>query len=337
MSRVARFAWGVLVANVGVILWGAYVRATGSGAGCGGHWPTCNGVVIPRSPSVSTLIELSHRASSGLAFFAVMALGVVVLWKTDRGARARVPAVASMVLMGCEVLIGAAIVVLGHVALDPSVAHGVFTELHAGNTFLLLGALTLTAHHLTVARAAPSFDAAPVSPFRGVQLFRAREGGAPVVLLGTALLGIALTVGSGAIAALGDTLFPARSLYDGFVQDLTPGAHLFLHLRTLHPVLALAAFVLLLQASFSLRARRDVPSSAQKLAGWVIVGVTAQAAIGVLNLWLLVPIPMQMVHLAGADVLFILFVRMAAYALGGPSDARVATPSVPVSWAEGSM
>ena len=74
MSRFARYGWGVLAFNLLVILWGAYVRASGSGAGCGAHWPLCNGEVIPRAPSVATLIEYSHRLTSGLALLGVLAL-----------------------------------------------------------------------------------------------------------------------------------------------------------------------------------------------------------------------------------------------------------------------
>ena len=65
MSRFSRYAWGVLGANLLVILWGAWVRITGSGAGCGEHWPDCNGQVVPRDPGVETLIEFTHRATSG--------------------------------------------------------------------------------------------------------------------------------------------------------------------------------------------------------------------------------------------------------------------------------
>ena len=77
LSRLATFAWAVLAYNIGVILWGAYVRATGSGAGCGDHWPLCNGVVIPRDPSIATLIEYSHRITSGFALIAVVVLLLV--------------------------------------------------------------------------------------------------------------------------------------------------------------------------------------------------------------------------------------------------------------------
>src|SRR5579884_1098197 len=76
----ARFAWGVLAFNLGVILWGAYVRATGSGAGCGNHWPLCDGEVIPRSPQSQMLIEFTHRVTSGLALLLVVGL-VVWTWR----------------------------------------------------------------------------------------------------------------------------------------------------------------------------------------------------------------------------------------------------------------
>ena len=74
MARLARFAWTVLVYNLAVIAWGAYVRATGSGAGCGNHWPLCNGQVVPRADTIQLMIEFSHRLTSGLALVSVVAL-----------------------------------------------------------------------------------------------------------------------------------------------------------------------------------------------------------------------------------------------------------------------
>src|ERR1017187_216536 len=75
-ARFARFAWGVLAYNVAVILWGALVRATGSGAGCGGHWPLCNGQVLPSISQIGTVIELTHRVMSGVALILVAAMFV---------------------------------------------------------------------------------------------------------------------------------------------------------------------------------------------------------------------------------------------------------------------
>jgi len=315
MARHARFAWGVLLGNVAVILWGGFVRATGSGAGCGGHWPTCNGDIVPRAPSVATLIELSHRVTSGLAFFAVLALIVATFRATPRRHPARAAATAAGALMLGEVLIGALIVLLGRVALDPSLLHGVFTELHAGNTFLLLGALTLTAHHLG--------GGAPVR-------LGGRSGvGLPVA---QAFAGLALTIGSGAIAALGDTLFPARSLREGFVADVSSGAHLFLHVRTLHPVFAIVAFVLVLGACLAIRAQPGATRATRRGATAVLVATTFQMALGLVNLWLLVPIATQLLHLASADAVFILLTLTSAHALGERAEGGPAAeaPALPV-------
>src|ERR1700732_3618630 len=77
MRGVTRFAWAVVWYNVLVILWGALVRATGSGAGCGNHWPLCSGEVVPQTPALATLIEFTHRATSGID---VVLVAVLVVW-----------------------------------------------------------------------------------------------------------------------------------------------------------------------------------------------------------------------------------------------------------------
>jgi len=82
-----RFAWGVLVYFIAVILWGTLVRATGSGAGCGNHWPLCNGTVMQHSARVDTIIEFTHRMTSGISFFAVVGLLAWTFAGTVRGHR----------------------------------------------------------------------------------------------------------------------------------------------------------------------------------------------------------------------------------------------------------
>src|ERR1700743_2288465 len=93
------FAWFAVFYNVAVILWGALVRATGSGAGCGNHWPLCNGQVIPLSPRVDTIIEFTHRCMTGGSTFLVVGLLVWTFRGTVRGYAARAFAVASMLLL----------------------------------------------------------------------------------------------------------------------------------------------------------------------------------------------------------------------------------------------
>src|SRR5271169_3222577 len=93
------FAWGVVGYNILVVLWGAFVRATGSGAGCGDRWPLCNGVVTPRAPRIETVIEFTHRATSGLALMGVAGLCVWAFVLFPRGHRTRLFAALSMAFL----------------------------------------------------------------------------------------------------------------------------------------------------------------------------------------------------------------------------------------------
>ena len=117
MTRLARYCWFVLVYNLAVIAWGAYVRATGSGAGCGAHWPLCNGEIMIRPESVKQAIEFSHRVSSGLALVAVVAM-VVWAWKiTKPGEPVRLGAGLSLGFMLSEAALGAGLVLFGLVVI----------------------------------------------------------------------------------------------------------------------------------------------------------------------------------------------------------------------------
>ena len=305
MVRLARSAWAVLAYNVVVILWGAIVRATGSGAGCGSHWPLCNGVVVPRSPALATVIEFSHRLTSGLALVLVVGLALWVFKACARGHPARPAAIASVVFVLGEAAVGAGLVLFELVAGNKSTARGLVMATHLVNTLLLLAALTLTAHHL---RPAPR-------P-------RARGGPAPYGALTMALAGVLLVAVSGALAALGDTLFPASSLSEAFAQDLSITAHLLVRVRVLHPFLAvvLAAGILALVN----RLWRRAPAAVGRgRAGVLAALVAAQSLGGALNVALLAPVWLQVVHLLLADLLWIALVLTAADSmvetLGAPS------------------
>src|SRR5688500_17618370 len=157
MPAAARFAWTVLAYNVAVICWGAYVRATGSGAGCGNHWPLCNGEVLPRSPGLATMIEFSHRLTSGLALIGVAALLVWTFRAAGRGAPARSAAVCSLVFILLEAAVGAGLVLFELVADNATMARAMFMVVHLINPFLLLRPLSLSASWLSDGRA-PHLD-----------------------------------------------------------------------------------------------------------------------------------------------------------------------------------
>jgi cytochrome c oxidase assembly protein subunit 15 len=302
---VARFAWGVLGYNLLVIGWGAYVRATGSGAGCGSHWPLCNGTVVPRAPRMETLVEFTHRATSGLAALSVFALAWWVFRSREKGDAARTAALVSAALIIVEALLGAGLVLFGWVENDASWGRVASLGLHLTNTFLLLGALALTASFL---------NGAPAVSWRGTARPARALAGAPLV----AILIVAVT---GAMTSLGDTLFPAESLAAGFRQDFAPTAHFLERLRVIHPALALlSALVVIVSATRIARFRADARTV--RLARVARALVLLQIVGGFANLALLAPTWMQLAHLLLADTLWIVLVLLSAQ-----GAARVVTLS----------
>lgn len=303
--RLAKFAWAVLAYNLLVIAWGAFVRASGSGAGCGRHWPLCNGEVVPQPKSIATVVEATHRATSGLALVAVVVMMVWALRTLPKGHRARRASVVSTVFIFGEALIGAGLVLFELVAHDTSMKRGLSMILHLGNTFLLLGALTITAWTLTVESSTVAAREA-VEPAPKSALMRA--------MVGLALAAVLFLGASGAIAALGDTLFPARSLREGFAQDLSPLAHVFLRLRMFHPFIALGTGALVFVSATVVRTVSTQPR-ARRLSRLVTLAFVTQFAIGLLNVSLLAPVGMQIVHLLMADATWIALVLMGWEAL----------------------
>ena len=163
-----RFAWGVLTYFIAVILWGTLVRATGAGAGCGNHWPLCNGTVLQHSASANTMIEFTHRVTSGLSFFAVVGLLAWTFAGTVRGHLARSAAVASVAFTLIEAILGALLVRLGLTAQSLSPMRPAYLALHLTNTLLLLAALTLTAHLLSRSKGFLRGTVRLVAPFGAV-------------------------------------------------------------------------------------------------------------------------------------------------------------------------
>jgi heme A synthase len=261
-----RFAWSVLIYNLAVVLWGAYVRASGSGAGCGSHWPLCNGVVVPHAPRVETIIEFVHRLTSGLSLVLV---GGLWWWSRRvfaRGQLGRRMAAWAVFLLIVEALLGAGLVLFRFVAHDASAGRAFYLSAHLVNTQLLLGVLAATAWLA---------DREAILQSKGV---------GPLL--------VSLVVGiTGAVAALGDTLYPAASLASGVSKEFAAGAPVLLRLRLIHPVVAVAAGLYLMRGG-----------------GVVLAFVLVQFGAGLLNWILLAPIWMQLVHLMIADLLWIALV-----------------------------
>ena len=299
------FAWFVVAYNTLVILWGALVRATKSGAGCGNHWPLCNGQVVPLSPRLDTIIEFTHRMMTGGATFVVVGLLIWIFRVMPKGKAARTAAVASTVLLVNEALLGALLVKLGYVTGNQSTGRVVMLSIHLSNTLLLLGALALTAVMVGTSQQT-----------KELRLRGSRAGWIVLGLVATIVVGV-----SGSLAALGDTLFPATSLRESLAQDLSATSPILLRLRGVHPVSALIAalFVFWIVA----QARRSGHEGLGKL---IVALLFIQFALGLLDVALLAPTWMQIVHLFGADLYWIALIVLSSYLLWPPhSDARQAS------------
>lgn len=307
---LALYAGFVTAFNLLVIVWGAYVRASYSGDGCGSHWPLCNGEFVPAGGVVKTLVEFSHRLSSGAALLLVVGLVVAAFRVRPRGDRVRRASVAALVFILFEALIGAALVKFRLVVRDDSAARALVMSLHLVNTFLLLGSLALAAWWATTT---------------GGARVRLRGQGKVGALFGVALAGALFVAVSGAVTALGDTLFPARTLAEGFRQDLAAASHFLLRLRTLHPAIAIivGCYAVMLASYVGNFVRTD-PRLKRFTNALTCVFIT-QVCIGILNITLLAPVWMQLTHLLVADLFWIALVLTAAAALSDAPEAHEVT------------
>lgn len=288
-SRTFVFALVALITNLIVILWGAFVRATGSGAGCGSHWPLCNGQVIPLSATFKTLVEFSHRVSSGWALITVALLVWSAFKNFPKGHLVRKGAVFSAVFILIEALIGAVLVLFSLVTTDRSNARAIVLGIHLLNTFFLVASLTAAT---LWTKKTDSHTRAPL-PFKHII----------TIALLLCIVGV-----TGGLAALGNTLFPSSTLQQGIARDFSPNSHILERIRIFHPAFAILTAFYLAIFSFSNIAALRLKNWALWPAKFLIAALAFQLILGFLNLAFLAPIALQIMHLAMADLVWILFV-----------------------------
>ncbi len=297
-----RYATVIVAYLLFVILFGAWVRISHSGAGCGSHWPTCNGVIVPVSPGIETIIEFTHRVTSGLLGPMMI---VLVAWSVRRFGRSRVTvtAVVTMVFVVLEALIGAGLVLKELVADNDSVPRAVIISLHLVNTLILTGSAILTVWW--------SQDDRKLS-------FSALGPGSWLLLAG--LLALLVTSMTGAVTALGDTLFPVNPSADAMLShvrdELSSANHFLVRLRIVHPVVAVvAAGVLYGVGAWAREYARDplTPRLARALQHAII----AQVVVGITTIGLAAPGFMQLLHLLMAQIVWMAAVLTAASAWAG--------------------
>jgi len=299
----ARYAWLTLGYNVLVILWGVFLRASKSGDGCGQHWLTCGGEVVPSAPQLKTIIEYSHRVMSGLDGFVVLALVVwaLIIWfkgRTEQNTSVLKTSLGSLFFVITEALVGAGLVLTGNTAENLTAARPFWMAGHLINTFILLAFLTLTARR---ANGGP-----PISFKNKGKILAAIVGCiAAILIVGT----------SGSVAALSSMLFPSESLTSGFHADFSPTSNMLLRLRLLHPIASILFSILVIFAAGWLRRQTNDGAFAVKWSNILSVIVLIQIAFGAATLLTLGPILMQIGHLLLADLVWISFIMLAASTL----------------------
>jgi cytochrome c oxidase assembly protein subunit 15 len=294
-TAASRFAWGVLAFMVLVVLWGAVVRATSSGAGCGANWPLCNGDFVPHHPRLATVIEFTHRSMSGICTFSVIAMIAWTFHATRPGHIARKAAVWSGVLLVTEAFLGAVLVLRHYVENNISAARTVAQAVHLTNTLLLLAAITLTAWFLRRQRIV-------IPPPQNLHSLSVLT-----------IISTLIVAATGGLAALADTLFPSTSLAAGMAQDFAASAPTLVRMRWIHPAATLIAFICVILLAERLRTR---------LGKTVLALMILQAVLGVADVLLLAPTWMQVVHLLGADIFWIAMVCLAADVLWPPQPIQ---------------
>lgn len=294
VEKFIRWSWVLVAYNLLVVAWGAFVRASFSGDGCGSHWPTCGGTIIPAFASFKQIAEFSHRISSGLVIPMAIALVYFAFRLFPKGSQVRRGAVLTLFFTLTEGAVGAGLVLYKLVAHNDSVIRTVSMCAHMANTFLLLGALTFT-----------------ILAASGVKDMRWQGQGPVGLALGVGFVSVAILGISGACSALGHMLRPTDNVIG---QALSDGSSYLVKLQLMHPFIAGSVGLYLVFVIGIVNHFR--PDEAVKQAGRWMLGIYGfQVLLGTANIWLKAPIAMQMAHLVLADALWIAFVVVAGYAL----------------------
>ncbi|MBE0697384.1 MAG: COX15/CtaA family protein [Anaerolineaceae bacterium] len=294
LSKYQKYAWFTLAYNIFVVLFGAFVRATGSGAGCGAHWPLCNGVIFPRPERIETIIEFSHRVTSGITLILILVL-VIWTWRTyTKGSLVRKTSAFALFFTITEALVGAGLVLYKLVAYNDSAVRSFSVTVHLVNTFLLIAFLALTAWFAT--------DKSPrILKIQGLNSFLVIFGWCAMLFLGA----------SGAITALGDTLFPSVSLAEGLQKDFSPTAHYLIRLRVYHPGIAISVGIYLTLVTLFFRRQFNNPRQ-HLLTNGLFILYFVQILIGIINVALLAPVWIQIIHLLFSNLVWIFFVLLSS-------------------------
>jgi heme A synthase len=311
LTALARYAWFVLAWNIVVILWGVFLRASKSGDGCGQHWLTCHGEVVPSAPELKTVIEFSHRVTSSLAGLLIIVLLVWAYrkWRQSGVLQDRLTlkmAIGSFIFVVIEGLLGAGLVLTGNTAETLTPERPIWMAGHLINTLILVAFLTLTARYAS--------GGAPMTVKAGAKYVSALVIGAAAIFI----------VGStGSLAALSSMIFAPGTITEGIAADFSPTSHMLVRLRILHPVTAILTSVFLVFLTGWLAKEFGNERPISRWSNAISLLVLAQLAIGSATLFMQAPIVMQLIHLLMVDLIWISYVLFAAGCLSAPVPVTV--------------
>ena len=279
--KVESYAKAGLLLSIASILAGAFVRATGSGDGCGATWPTCKGKIIPALSDSSELIEFSHRSVSGV----LLVVTLIIFAKTRKFQKDSLVRTVTNYLtffVIFEALIGAVIVIFEWVGLNSSLPRIIAVPIHLVNTFGLLGSYAILYKILQ-------------DDLQNIKNMFNKN----FLLISSLFL---LSGATGSITALADVLFPSASFVEGFLADFDRTSEVLTRLRILHPIISSTLSIVLYVYATGIRKKYNV--SVKPLQTLILIAVF----LGVINVLSNIVLPLSILHLAIADFLWISYI-----------------------------
>ena len=279
--KVESYAKAGLLLSIASILAGAFVRATGSGDGCGATWPTCKGKIIPALSDTSELIEFSHRSVSGV----LLVVTLIIFAKTRKFQKDSLVRIVTNYLtffVIFEALIGAVIVIFEWVGLNSSLPRIIAVPIHLVNTFGLLGSYAILYKILQ-------------DDLQNIKNMFNKN----FLLISSLFL---LSGATGSITALADVLFPSASFVEGFLADFDRTSEVLTRLRILHPIISSILSIVLYVYATGIRKKYNV--GVKPLQILILIAVF----LGAINVLSNIVLPLSILHLAIADFLWISYI-----------------------------
>jgi heme A synthase len=294
-QRFAVYTWGVLFYTIGVVLLTAYVQAV-----CHSNGLLCH-LTAPISPVANlSLLEWAYHIS---AAGALLLTGALLVWSRrvyERGAAVRRVAWLAMGFAILDVLTGARAMQVAQMDTYVSTTHMLWMLLDLSTTLLLVANLALCAWWAA-----------------GNAIMQTRPDGLISIAMGSVFVLLLLVSASGSIATPDSARFATVTVAASLQADVHTMFQVLNRMGDLHPVLAMLMSIYVAGVAW-LMYHHTQTSTTRRLAVLVTVFIILEIVVGVLNLTLLTPIALQLLHLLLHTLLWITLTLLASEALAWP-------------------